>query len=98
MLDVVFRPKVLAQIDEISDLTIAEWGEPQAKAYVAEIRRQIERAAEFPGIGSSAYGLPADYRKVRAGSHRIIYRTTPTALIVIRIIHEREDVPDDLDG
>lgn len=98
MLDVVFRPRVLAQIDEISDLTIAEWGETKAKAYVAEIRRQIERAAEFPGIGSSAYGLPTDYRKVRAGSHRIVYRSTKTQLIVIRIIHEREDVPDDLEG
>lgn len=98
MLDVVFRPKVPAQIDQISDQTIAEWEEPQAKAYVAEIRRQIERAAEFPGIGSSAYGLPVHYRKVRAGSHRIIYRSTPTALIVVRIILEREDVPDDLDG
>lgn len=98
MHDIVFRPRVLAQIDEISDLTKAEWGETKAKAYVSEIRRQIERAAEFPDIGSLPYGLPQEYRKVRAGSHRIIYRATTTTLIVIRIIHEREDVPDDLDG
>lgn len=97
MLEIAFRPGVLAQIEEISDLTIADWGEPQAKAYVEDIRRQISRAAEFPGIGSSIHGLPADYRKIRAGSHRIIYRQTGTELIVVRIIHERQDVPDDLE-
>jgi plasmid stabilization system protein ParE len=70
---------------------------PQAKAYVEGIRRQISQAAEFPGIGSSVHGLPADYRKIRAGSHRIIYRHTDTELIVVRIIHERQDVPSDID-
>lgn len=97
MLEIVFRPAVLAQIEEISDLTIAEWGERQAKAYVEGLRQQIIQAAEFPGIGSPVHGLPADYRKVRAGSHRIIYRQTDTKLIVVRIIHERQDVPDDLE-
>lgn len=97
MLEIVFRPRVLTQIEEISDLTIAEWGETQAKAYIEEMRRQIASAAEFPRHGSAVYGMPSDYRKVRAGSHRIIYRHTDTALIVVRVIHERQDVQNSWD-
>jgi plasmid stabilization system protein ParE len=41
-------------------------------------------------------GLPAEYRKVRSGAHRAIYRCTATELVVVRIVHEREDVPDDV--
>lgn len=87
----------MAQLEQISDQTIAEWGEVQAKAYVQNIRRQIAMAAEFPGIGSSAHGLSPDYRKVRAGVHRVIYRHSETELIVVRIIHERQDVAGELD-
>lgn len=98
MLKIVYRPRAIAQIDAIADRTIAEWGESQASKYVADIRRQIEFAAEFPGIGSEALGLPSEYRKTRSGSHRVIYRFNENELIVIQIIHEREDVPDVLDG
>lgn len=79
----------------ISQYTKAEWGEAQAKRYLADLRRQIEFAAEFPGIGSEAMGLPKEYRKARSGSHRAIYRCSETELVVVRIVHEREDVPDD---
>lgn len=54
--------------------------------------------AETPGIGSAVFGLPADYRKVPSGSHRVIFRCTETQLIVVRIIHAREDVGDDWGG
>ena len=98
MLEVVLRPRVFDELERIADHTILEWGQTRAKSYLEDIRRQIDRAAEFPGIGSPVYGLPPEYRKVRAGSHRIIYRQTATELIVVRIIHERQDVTNDLDG
>lgn len=94
MLEVILRPIVELQLDRIADYTKAEWGETQAKRYLEDIRRQIVFASEFPGIGSTAFGLPAQYRKIRSGAHRVIYRCTGTHLIVVRIVHEREDVPD----
>lgn len=81
----------------ISRYTKQEYGGVQAKRYLQDLYSQIEFAAEFPGIGSQAMGLSAAYRKVRAGAHRAIYRCTETELIVVRIIHEREDVPDDVE-
>ena len=97
MLEVIYRPKAEDDLTNIANYTSAEWGEQQAKNYVVEIRHKIMFAAEFPGIGASSAGLPTDYRKTPAGSHRIIFRTNERQLIVIRIIHEREDVPDDRD-
>lgn len=95
MLEIVLRPIAAADLLQIARYTEREWGEAQAKRYTEDLRHQIELAAEFPGIGSEAMGLPPQYRKVRSGSHRVIYRCTDTEVIVVRIIHEREDVPDD---
>lgn len=97
MLRVVLRPRAVADIEQISRYTKAEWGERQAKRYLLDLRKQIDFAAEFPGVGSAAMDLPPEYRKVRSGSHRAIYRCTETDLIVVRIVHEREDVPDDIE-
>ena len=96
MLEIVYRPRAIATLEAIADYTIAQWGAAQARKYLDDIRRQIEFAAEYPGSGSETYGLPPEYRKVRSGSHRIIYRASETELTVVAIIHEREDVPEDL--
>jgi toxin ParE1/3/4 len=97
MLRIVLRPKAEADIRKISEYTKTQWGKAQAKRYVEDLRQQLKFAAEFPGIGSEAMGLPPEYRKVRSGSHRAIYRCTESELIVVRIVHEREDVPDDIE-
>lgn len=97
MLEVIFRPQAAQDLLLLTATTKAEWGERQARKYVDQIRQKIDFAAEFPGIGSAAYGLPFEYRKLSSGSHRIIYRVTKSQLIVVRIIHMREDVPDNIE-
>lgn len=97
MLKIVLRPRAATDILAIAQYSKAEHGEAQAKAYIEDIRRQIAFAADFPGIGSEAFGLPPTYRKVRSGFHRAIYRCTETELIIVRILHEREDVPDEIE-
>lgn len=97
MREVIWRPRAEADLDAITDYTIAEWGATQAKRYVLDIRRQIDFAVDAPGIGSEAFGLPAEYRKLRAGHHRVLYRYTDSEFIVVRIIHEREDVPEEIE-
>ncbi|KEO91624.1 hypothetical protein EH31_02845 [Erythrobacter longus] len=97
MLEIEYLPRALSKIAEISDQTIADWGEAQAKRYIAGFRETIELAAEFPGMGARVYGLPAQYRKVPSGVRFIIYRANDDVLTVVRIIHEREDVPEGLD-
>lgn len=98
MRNIVFRPRAEDDLEAIADYTIGVWGDAQAKRYILDIRRQIEFAAEHPGIGSAAFGLPPEYRKLRSGHHRVIYRFDEAELVVVRVLHEREDVPDELDG
>jgi len=97
VLEVVYRPRAATEIHGIAEYTKAEWGERQAKRYLEEMRQKIDFAAEFPGIGSETMSLPSGYRKIRAGSHQVIYRCTDSHLIVVRVIHEREDVPDTIE-
>ena len=57
MLEVVLRPRAEADLDHIAQYTIAEWGQTQAARYLADLRRQINFAAEFPDAGSPAFGF-----------------------------------------
>lgn len=93
----VLRPTARAELAGIWSYTAQRWGVVQADGYIDEIVRRIEFATEFPGIGSEATGLPPQYRKLNAGSHRVIYRCIEDELIVVRVIHEREDVPTGVD-
>jgi toxin ParE1/3/4 len=93
MLDVIFRPAAEDDVRAIADYTKTVWGDPQAKSYLDDIQKKIVFAAQFPGSGSAVYGLPEAYRKMPVGSHRIIYRIADHQLIVVRILHEREDIP-----
>ena len=97
MLEIVLRPRAERDLEAIAEYTKTKWGEAQAKRYIDDLRRQIVFAAEYPGIGSEAFGLPAQYRKVRSGLHRAIYRCTNTQLIVVRVIHASEDVPEEIE-
>lgn len=97
MRDIVYRPRAAEEIDAIADYTLAQYGMDQARAYLSDMRGQIEFAAEFPGIGGPTRGLPSDYRKLTTGQHRVIYRYSETEIIVVRVLHERQDVPDEIE-
>jgi toxin ParE1/3/4 len=91
----VLRPRARRDLADIWHYTADQWGAAQADNYTAAIGREFDRACEFAQIGSPVEGLPLDYRKLTSGKHRIIYRYSDTELIVVRIIHQRQDVPDD---
>lgn len=98
MIRLVLRPRARRDLADIWLYTADKWGVDRAEDYTSAINRDIEQARDFPNVGSPVEGLPLGYRKLASGKHRIIYRTSETELIVVRIIHERQDVPDDLDG
>lgn len=93
----IIRPAARREITDIWLYTVDRWGTEQADAYVRQIETAITRAREFPNIGSAVYGLPSAYRKMKSGSHRVVYRCTDDTLIVVRILHEHEDVPDEIE-
>jgi len=93
----VVRPVARRDLAQIWSYTAEAWGIAQADSYVGDIDACLRKLLEFPEIGSRVEGLPEQYRKVPSGSHRIIYRMEDNKLMVVRVIHEREDVPEGLD-
>jgi len=95
--NIFLTPAANRDMAEIWLYTANQWGADQADAYTRQIEEILRHARKFPDIGNQAMGLPTQYRKLRSGSHRIIYRQTDTELIIVRILHERQDVPDDIE-
>lgn len=91
MRSVIIRPEAEVDIEGIADYTIEQWGADQARHYVGDLRRAIERLAVnglrrpeeaevFPGL-----------RRARSGHHLIFYLIDDERVDVIRVLHERRD-------
>jgi len=94
---VLWSPAAKQDLADIWLYTANQWGVDQADIYTSQIEHAVRKAADFSGIGSAASGLAKDYRKLRSGSHRVIYKESQIRIIVVRVLHRRQDVPDDLE-
>lgn len=92
-----FSPEARADLEEAWLYTASEWGIEQADRYAAGIAARIDSVLELPNTGSPLTGVAMGYRKIRSGQHLAIYRVTGEELIVVRVLHEREDLPDGIE-
>ena len=86
--------------DDLRDVLhyrIETWGRRQRATYKARILRTLRELARCPGLGRERHELGDDIRSFPVGQHLIVYRQDDKELIVIRIMHSRMDVEDDLD-
>lgn len=89
----------LADIEDIATYTIRQWGEAQARTYLAQIDRTIHAISDQPELGTSRYGVPAAIKGRKAGSHVVFYRREGAAtLYILRILHESMDHGRHLDS
>ena len=97
MRSLVFSPEAQADISDIWDYTVREWGHLQAQKY----NRQLEEAAlsllesSLPGL--SAEHVRTGYRKFLVGRHAMYFRLYETQVEVVRILHSSMDVEAHLD-
>ena len=80
---------------DILSYTLKTWGERQLADYRAKIDAALCAIAQDPTIGRES--IKPGLKVVPVGKHRIFYRTGGTVVYVIRILHERMDVPRRLD-
>jgi toxin ParE1/3/4 len=66
--------RALAEIDEIADFTLANWGDGKADAYIEELFDRFEWLGENPMLGRSRDELRAGVRSWRQKAHMIFYR------------------------
>jgi toxin ParE1/3/4 len=81
-----------ADLDEIADYSVAEFGVERALLYLDAIEQALRRLVEHPMIGAQRAELGATVRTYPAGEHRIFYEVRAEAVFVIRLLHKAVDV------
>jgi toxin ParE1/3/4 len=88
----VVSPRAQADLDDIWDYTVQQWGVRQAEIYVRLVKTAVESVAADPKVGRNCDDVRPGYRRYPVGSHVMFYRVTATAVVVVRILHRRMDV------
>lgn len=98
MAEVRLRPAARNDFLDIGDQTRDRWSKAQAERYLNQILDAIAEIGRHPFAGVEVGWVRPDYRRRRAGSHLIFYVISDQDLVeVVRILHERSDIPRRLD-
>ena len=97
MIEVLVRPEAEADIESITDYTIERWGVKQAQRYVQALRADIASLEEFPERFPAHEPTRLGLRRMRSGHHLVFYLVGEQAVEIVRILHQRQDVSDEID-
>ena len=70
-----------------------KWGEVQADRYLDEIEAALIVLARNPQLGKSIDDVRAGYRCLPVNKHSIYYRIKGNLIDVVRVLHQRMDIP-----
>jgi len=85
-------------LDGIWRYTYQEWGARRASKYLRQLKRRIEQLARRPLLGKQRDELAAGLRSYHEGRHLVFYRCLEQGgIMIIRVLHDRVDVPARLD-
>lgn len=87
---VEFGPSARADLDQLIEASDAEFGEEQTRRYACELSNAIDLLAEMPGMGTEVAGRP-ELKRHRHRSHAIYYRAVRDSVLIVRILHVRQD-------
>jgi toxin ParE1/3/4 len=85
----VLSPKAKADLSDVWDYTLAEWGISQAEKYVRELWAAMQKQACDSSTSVDISHVRNGYRKAKSGSHVIFFKLTPAEMDVVRILHQR---------
>lgn len=96
----VFRLSNLAKLDMITigRYTQANWGREQRNLYLQQLDTAFHLLARDPGRGQQCDDIRPGYRKYSIGRHVVFYRATDVGVEIVRILHDRMDLPTRLGG
>jgi toxin ParE1/3/4 len=96
ILKVIFKEQAIFDLEDIWFYTLRTWSLRQADRYHSMIIKEIEFLAAHPKSGKDQHHIRSGYRSSKIKSHIIFYRILENELEVIRILHERMDIPNRL--
>jgi len=82
---VVFTPKAVADLASIATYSLREWGEVQARNYIAGLELACGTLGDHFALGRDVDG----FRRWRYERHLIYYRVSGDELLIVRILHEK---------
>ena len=88
-----FRPRALADLNEIWDYTVKTWDEAQAQYYLNGLRDALELIVKQPGLGRQRDDLHPDLLTANYSKHVIFYLHHDWGIDVVRVLHGSRDVP-----
>ena len=89
-------PKARADLDAIWEYTVQQWNVEQAEIYLASLGKTMQLLVENPGLGTKIENVRGDYRKFPVASHLLIFKSTPTAIKIVRVLHKSMDAETQL--
>ena len=85
------KPRARTDLNGIWRYSRQRWSEEQANDYYAALADAFETLLVDPSIGTPVDIRPG-YRKLLSGSHVIYFRSIPSGIEIVRILHQAMDV------
>jgi toxin ParE1/3/4 len=80
-------------LKEIYRYTRRTWGRAQAERYIRRLEQRFTALASNPLAGIAREDLqPEGLRSFVHGSHVIFYQPQPYGVLIVRVLHGRQDV------
>ena len=92
MLELLFSPKAIQDLEEIFEYSFHTWSYAQAIKYQDQLYQGVLELCKNPDLGKQYSFKAGDYRYKKVNRHLIFYRTNIEQCIVIRILHEVMEV------
>lgn len=96
MADYSLSPRAAEDVDGIYEYSILHFGLEQARDYVRGLLDLLVRLAANPMLGSSAKELAPGLRRSEYRSHVVLYASTASGVLVVRVLHARMDAREHL--
>ncbi|MDA8139801.1 MAG: type II toxin-antitoxin system RelE/ParE family toxin [Desulfobacteraceae bacterium] len=88
--------KAMDDLRSIARRTEEKWGRNQRNKYLSMLDEGFNTIAQRPDLGVACDYIRPGYRKYRVGRHLIFYLQNTDYVGIIRILHDRMDLPSHL--
>ncbi len=87
----VLAERARSDLRDILNFTERRWGREQRSTYRRLIRDTASTLASSPSLGRARDDLLPGMRSYPAGSHLLYYQEAGNELMIVRILHSRQD-------
>ena len=91
MADVGFTHSAVADLSEIDEYSVAQFGEEAGEAYMRGFDRAFALLRDHPHAGPATPEFGKAYRCLIHQRHRIFYTVENSRILIVRVLHHARD-------